>query len=652
MASQLDSAFPNNPKEKPLGNSYTNDLKLNRQLQPNSFYSADSLNGTANGVGTGKTALVNLQDLPDDLLQRIIAASLADVNRGLPYYPAKLAPHLLQLSQTSRALQAAVAVHLPCDLPWLDSDLLPEPLTSDACANILAWYRAARPGLKELILHNQLRHAANLRLRVMSSLLAAQPPSPLRYIDLVGVLDGLRLPREPSTDRDAASAQEVENDRDDADHEDGYTDDDSDDDTDDDTDDDSEEEDEEDQKLDAIPFMQSVTALLTRVRHTLQSIRLEPLSFVVDAVATAGLHSVNTLHILLSTRTDPSSNLLRLAQALPGVTKLILSCRMPFPSSLHPATFAAALPKVTDLDFRDSGAAMAAITSSTPETPSHAIDVAAAFRNLQTLSFEGVRFDTLDGQANRFWPAHRFPHTQLSFVQCKFPLLPQVLPAHVGPAVRRLELSAQLGSRDIAALSEKCPNLHTAVITLRRAAASAFPEALAAWSALSSLTLSFPASVEDDVPHEQVRSSIVMALTTKAGPNFSKFVLLSETLSVAAISTIMRALGPRIEYFVTGIYSPRDSRSKCIMRLLKVIRAHCPEMRVLCFGLALSYDRHAICLNAEFHKQISVTSRKLKYLNTWWLEQNALNLKKMERPDDFVDYESENDDSWDDDKSE
>lgn len=571
---------------------------------------------------------VTLKSLPTDVLHRIINVLTHDAHRSCPYYPPKLLEHVLPLSQTCHHFHNAIATHLTSDLSWVNLPQLYADVVDPSLKRLLLdWYRAATK-LTHLHLHAHASRCPNLRLRVTRNLLAHAPT--LRHIDLVGVLSATSFEQVPLPsahyDSDSYDGDDDEDEIDDGelDHRAAVL--------------------GSSLRPDFQPILATVSDLLAHVRQTLTSIRVEPLPLIIDAVAAGNLTAVQDLHVQHADAAHTCENLMQLVEAVNGrtVTTLTLACLVPFPNSLSPAALAALLPNLRTLNFHHGGHA-----SALQARPPCVTALPLAFRSLTSLSFHNVYFGHVDDPCPDLWRLD-FPQMNLHLVSgCKFARFAEVVPDVAALSVRQLELCSPLDGRQVDLLAAKCLCVHTLAVTVLRDGIDRLPPAVQAWQQLRSLHLSIPQAHGDEIGGRQVvEEHLVNAFARNAGPLFRKLVLHGETLCMRNASLIVRSLGERLEYLVTGLFTPFASRSKSIMWLLHVIRRHCANMRVLCFGLALVYDRWALQLNSVFLRDIEETGRCLRFLDTSWLKKNAANLKAMARPADFVDYDSQDEGAW------
>ncbi|PXF49251.1 hypothetical protein BWQ96_01040 [Gracilariopsis chorda] len=215
---------------------------------------------------------------------------------------------------------------------------------------------------------------------------------------------------------------------------------------------------------------------------------------------------------------------------------------------------------------------------------------------------------------------------------------------HLSETLFRADSMTLNGSDDIAAvlrfrnLEELHIRVHADVAPLVRSL-SVLPK-------LKSLFISYHDPWEwDESTRAEVDRNIVIAV--QAAKSLRQLVIYSPTMSFDSLQTIMISVGDRLEYLVSGIHTPKRSHSRCIMRLIRCAMHHSPNLKVLCFGLGLQYDRKVNSLQSQFERTIDMAEEKLSGLNTYWLRANLRSLLNIRKPADFVNYDSDGFDQTD-----
>eukprot|EP00178_Gracilaria_changii_P002713 TRINITY_DN13_c0_g1_i2.p1 TRINITY_DN13_c0_g1~~TRINITY_DN13_c0_g1_i2.p1 ORF type:complete len:576 (-),score=102.57 TRINITY_DN13_c0_g1_i2:3472-5199(-) len=160
-----------------------------------------------------------------------------------------------------------------------------------------------------------------------------------------------------------------------------------------------------------------------------------------------------------------------------------------------------------------------------------------------------------------------------------------------------------------------------------------FGTALASLRKLKSLTVTCEALEQaEEVCRDVVDHDLVVAL--EAASNLRQVVIAHPPLSVRSLKRIMKCYGGRLEYLVAGIHCAAQSAMRNIIELVKWAMCHNANMKVLCFGLGLSYDCEAAQLYDELVRTIELAEVKLAKLNTYWLRLNAKTLLTFPAPGD------------------
>lgn len=322
-----------------------------------------------------------------------------------------------------------------------------------------------------------------------------------------------------------------------------------------------------------------------------------------------------------------------------SLATLVLRTSEPLPAELLPTAVADIAPNVIALHFHE----LNAMHGDSASLSAGFVSLAEAFPDLQKLQFKDATMDMI--ALERFCDTAVYPCLEeLSFVKCRVDRLTHILQKHAeaGRMLRSLELTNQLSVTEIAVIGKSCKNVTELGLRVHRDSIGGLKTAIENMKELHSLSLLvMPGGNSVDEEKRMLCQSEIVAVLLAVGPKFGKFVLHGESISVAGLTNVFMRLGKQVEYVVTGILAPRKSRSKCIMQLLGIVKSHCPEMRILCFGLDLLYDPRAEELHEQLLATIQDTKNRLRRLDPIWLYRNASSLMSIPRPVGFVDYESD-----------
>lgn len=529
----------------------------------------------------------SLPTLPDDVLRRILSHMLRVAYRGTPYYPPSTPLDILPLSEACTTLRNAVSRHLSTDLLWLSVPSADSP-SARVRPRRLAWYRFAGPNLRVLTLSARLYMPAlaDVIADVVSVVADARPP--LRTLDL-SVFTGSHVP--------------------------------------------------------SPELCADLRVLLNASRASLTELRLNlAADHLLDLAADANLTALITLDAQHDAPFDPIRLLafLHSLRARDGSTlsqsrleNLVLRASEPLPNDLRPEAVAVAAPAVKSLHYTE----LSALRADCAALSGSVFALANVYKGLEELVFKDATLDFALLKPIFERENHR-SLTRISLNNCNVAALPAALPdlrSGAGGLVRVLDLSSKLISApELALIARHCPAVEDFGLRLSRETASALEDTVRALPALKSLWLRFGGS-DDETTRDRCRADVARALTA-CGTGFRKLVVQGESLSVNGLATVFRTLGKRLDYLVTGVYAPRMSMSRALMALIEVVKKHCTEMRILCFGLALVYDPRAEKLNKVFLEAIDGLEERLPRLATIWLRRNAASLLGIPRPNDFVDW--------------
>lgn len=384
--------------------------------------------------------------------------------------------------------------------------------------------------------------------------------------------------------------------------------------------------------------MDASRASLTELRLNLAA------DYLLDLAADANLTALTTFEARHDTLVDPIRLLaflhslrVRDGSRLPQsrLEKLVLRASEPLPNDLRPEAVAAAAPGVKTLHYTE----LSALRADCAALSGSVFALANVYMGLRELVFNDATLDFALLKPILERENHR-SLTRISLNNCNVAALPAALPdlrSGAGGLVRGLDLSnRQISALELALIARHCPAVEDLGLQLSRKAASALEDTVRAMPALKSLTLRF-SGTDDDTTRNKCRTDVARALTA-CGERFAKVVVHGESLSVNRLATVFRTLGKRLEYMVTGVYAPGMSMSRAIMALIEVVKKHCTEMRILCFGLALVYDPRAEEYNKVFLEAIDELEERLQHLAAIWLRRNAASLLAIPRPADFVDW--------------
>lgn len=524
----------------------------------------------------------NLVHLPDDVLRRIITRLTHNALRGTPYYPSKTFTHVLPLASTCTTLQAAVSNNVTSDHAWCeltDTDVCEDGrLSIPFTQQLLQWYRIAGPNLTDMHIHTKLASYQHLRLRVLRTVLDSRPR--LRFLDLVGFHEFAHLQSQ---------------------------------------------------------LLSALTQLLRISRHSLThlNVALSP-GPLLDIICEADLLAVTNVDLRSGFHTEAGHFLYFLrslhSPGAVGVRQITLRCFTQLPQELHPGGFVAAAPHLTAIEYFET----ASVNNPCHFLSPNFVQLATSYSQLRSLHVQTM-FIEKDQLRELLRKCEMLD--DIAFTKCaQEGMLEVVAEMGKGHAIRKLELTQKLRTREVSRLGSVCTGLRELSFICSPESVQNLPECMAHLPHLQSLTLNAVVTAES---RSRCETAIIEALQ-RSGGDFHRFVLHGVTLSVVGIATIMKSLGERLEYLVTGIFTERMSRSRCIIDLLRVTTKRNPNMKVLCFGLGLQYDRRAADVHDRLISTIEEAGRKLPHLDTIWLMRNVESIKALEKPEeDLVDYESD-----------
>lgn len=377
---------------------------------------------------------------------------------------------------------------------------------------------------------------------------------------------------------------------------------------------------------------ETLSQLLCATRSTLKTISLQLTPALIKAVAQSYLHNIETAHIRMSNGTALDLiNVLSSFQSMESSKLKHISLRTmsTLPSNLLPAHFYNAAPALTTFEYHEGQ------VNATASALQVAIAIACIYPKLERLSLHNAIFQpTLHMQLNTI-----IPHiSDLRLLNCDlFNFRPSTgidtFFQKAANCLTRFHVVENVTSKQLATIA-LCHRLEHLNIGVDHLTVTGLPHYLPQLKALQALTL--------NIKGQSIRvERCVVETLIKCSPTLHSFVLHGERLSFSGIRSILSSRGSTLEYLVTGVYTPMKSVSKVIMRLLAVTKVHNPNLKVLCFGLGLTYDRWGVALNQRLLDVIESTEKQLLTLDGSWLRANAAAILKLQRPNGYMDYDSD-----------
>lgn len=382
----------------------------------------------------------------------------------------------------------------------------------------------------------------------------------------------------------------------------------------------------------AEPSMYSdLVELLKFTRETISGVTLDLTPKMVDVMVQASLMRVTSLEVKLRSYST--------AESLMSVLKVVASKEFPLkhlairavrslPEGLTPEMLTRVAPCIQSLEYHDGG--MGTVES----FKEGLIGLARCCKQLRKLSLHNCVLDL--GCVHSLLDRDKYrSFDNLELVRCNVRDLGAVLAA-ASDRITHLDLAQDVDAAGLDAIG-RCKRVKELSVTMERGVSVGLKGCLAQLRELRGLTLTLQGN------GRRVERHVIEGLE-HTGSKFEKFVLHGERLQYEAIRHMMRTLGGQLKYWVTGMYTPTKSPSKNILRLLKDSVLYNENMKVLCFGLGLTYDRRGEEMREELNEGIEQVGEKLEGLDTYWLKRNAEAILAIERPEDFEEYESEGSD--------